>query len=81
MLRVTIHSIVFVGIFSLLRNLISFLKKSTMTLWPNVIHNGAAISLPVSRAERIFARAIHNELTGVLGADATTCSTVTLYIA
>jgi hypothetical protein len=35
-------------------NLISFLKKSTVTPWINVQHNGAVINLPVSRAKRIF---------------------------
>jgi hypothetical protein len=36
------------------RFLISFLEKSTTTLWLNVPDKGAAINLPVSRAEKNF---------------------------
>jgi hypothetical protein len=50
-----------------------------MTFWLNVRHDGAAINLPLSRAERTSARDIHNELTSVLGADAMAYSRVALY--
>jgi hypothetical protein len=50
-----------------------------MTLNLNVRQNGRNINLPVSRAQRTFARAVDNELTVVLGADAIAYSTVTKY--
>jgi hypothetical protein len=54
-LAINIYSIAFVSIFLCRENLISFLKKSTtMTRWLNVLHDGAAINLLVSRAEITF---------------------------
>jgi hypothetical protein len=51
-----------------------------MTLSLNVRQNEPEINLPVSRAQRTFARAVSNELTAVLGADAIAYSTVTKYL-
>jgi hypothetical protein len=56
------------------------MKKSYMTLSLNVQQNGSEVNLPISRASRTFARAIDNELTAVLGADAIAYSTVTKYL-
>jgi hypothetical protein len=49
-----IHSVVFVDILSMSRKFDFFPEKATMTLWLNVQHNGTAINLPVSPAERTF---------------------------
>jgi hypothetical protein len=43
----------------------------------NVRQNGPEINLPVSRAQRTFARAVFNEFPAVLGADAIADSTIT----
>jgi hypothetical protein len=48
-----------------------------MTLWLHGPHNGSAVNLLVSQAERTFARTIHNELARVLGVDAIADSIVT----
>jgi hypothetical protein len=64
-------------IHDLLRKMHFFHQKSYMTLSLDVRQNGPEINLPVSRAQRTFARAVYNELTAVLGADVIAYSTVT----
>jgi hypothetical protein len=48
-----------------------------MTLSFNVQQNGPEINLAISRAQRTFARAVYNELTAVLDADADASLAVT----
>jgi hypothetical protein len=59
---------------------VSFITKSQMTLSPNVLHNGTAIDLPVSCAQKIFTRAVRDELAPALGRDTITYSTMTKYL-
>jgi hypothetical protein len=51
-----------------------------MALSLNVRQNAPEINLPVSRAQKTFARVVYNELTAVFGADAIAYSTVTKYL-